>query len=231
VRLPIEAALRGRLLRRYKRFLADIETDAGATFTVFCPDPGSMRGLALPGAAVRCSRSHDPRRRLRHTLEMIRAGRAWVGVNPLRANAVVARALESALLPELSGYARVEREVAAGPGTRLDFRLEGRPPAWLEVKSVTFAEGATGLFPDSVTKRGHRHLETLMRLRRAGARAGLIFLVQRADCERVTPADAIDPAYGSALRRAARSGVEIFALGARVTAREIRVERRLPVLL
>jgi sugar fermentation stimulation protein A len=235
VRLPLAAPLRGRLLRRYKRFLADVETDDGRRLTVHCPDPGSMRGCALPGARVRCSTSSNPRRRLPHTLEMIRVGRAWVGVNTGRANAVVARALEAGLPSGLRGYPRLEREVSAAPGSRLDFRLAGRPgdprAAWLEVKSVTLAEGALGLFPDSVTERGRRHLEMLMALAAKGERAALLFLVQRADCDAVSPAEAIDPAYARTLRRAARSGVELFALGARVTARGIAVERELPVLL
>ncbi len=233
VGLPFEAPLRGRFLRRYKRFFADIET-ADGTLTVHCADPGSMRGFLRPGAAVRCSTSDDPRRALRHTLEMMRVGRVWVGLNPMRANALVARVLERGMLRELAGYAEIRREVKSG-ASRLDFRLEGRPrdrrAAWLEVKSATLAEGDTALFPDSVTERGRRHVETLERLARRGERAALLFLVQRADCRRVAPADAIDPAYGAALRRAAKAGVELFALSARVTARGMAAERPLPVVL
>jgi sugar fermentation stimulation protein A len=235
VTLRRAAPLRGRLLRRYKRFLADVETDAGETLTVHCPDPGSMRGCALPGARVRCSVHESPRRQLRHTLEMIRVGRVWVGVNTALANGVVAAALESGVPEGLSGYARLEREVVAAPGSRLDFRLSGRPrdarPLWLEVKSVTLAEGRRGLFPDSVSQRGRRHVEALAGRARSGERAALLFLVQRADCDVVSPADAIDPGYGRALRSAARAGVELFALGARVGARAVTVERELPVEL
>jgi len=249
VSLPLlpPASLRGRLLRRYKRFLADVETDAGKKLTVHCPDPGSMRGCLREGAAVRCSLSPNPNRKLSHTLEMIRVGRCWVGVNTGRANDAVARVLAAGAVPELAGYATIEREVRTGARSRIDFRLVAHPkdprPLWLEVKSVTLAagatalspdgvaEGATALFPDSVTERGRRHLEELMRLRREGLRAALLFLVQRADCSAVAPADEIDPAYGETLRTAARAGVEIFALGARVTARAIRVERQLPVWL
>ena len=233
--VALDAPITGRLLRRYKRFLADIETDAGEKLTVHCPDPGSMRGTAHPGARVRCSTSDNPKRKLPHTLEMLRVGRAWVGVNTGRANAVAARALAAGCLRELAGHRLHENEVMAEPGSRLDFRLRDHPrdarPAWVEVKSVTLADGQIGLFPDAVTERGKRHLEVLMRLRRAGARAALLFLVQRADCLCVAPADAIDPAYGEALRAAADAGVELYALGARVTGRGIRVEKRLPVLL
>ena len=125
--------------------------------------------------------------------------------------------------------------MVAEAGSRLDFRLSGARDggvnAWVEVKSVTLAEGRVGLFPDAVTERGRKHLAVLERLHAAGERAALLFLVQRADADCVAPADAIDPAYGEALRRAAAAGVELYALGARVTARSIRVERRLPVLL
>jgi len=237
VSLPLlpPASVRGRLLRRYKRFLADVETDAGKKLTVHCPDPGSMRGCLREGAAVRCSLSPNPNRKLSHTLEMIRVGRCWVGVNTGRANHAVARVLAAGAVPELAGYATIEREVRTGARSRIDFRLVAHPkdprPLWLEVKSVTLAAGSTALFPDSVTERGRRHLEELMRLRREGLRAALLFLVQRADCSAVAPADEIDPAYGETLRTAARAGVEIFALGARVTARAIRVERQLPVWL
>jgi len=235
VGVRVDARVSGRLLRRYKRFLADIETEAGEKLTVHCPDPGSMQGCAVPGAPVRCSTSDNPKRKLRHTLEMIRSGPIWIGVNTGRANHVVARTLEAGTLRELSGYRNHEREVVAVPGSRLDFRLTDHPEdprvAWIEVKSVTFADRGTALFPDSVTLRGRKHVETLMRLRRGGARAALVYLVQRADCTRVAPADGIDPEYADTLRRAAKSGVEIFALGARVTGRAIRVERRLSVVL
>jgi sugar fermentation stimulation protein A len=236
LRTPLEAPLRGRFLRRYKRFFADVETEDGRALTVHCPNPGSMRGFQRPGAAVRCSTSDDPRRKLRHTLEMMRIGRTWVGLHTGRANAVVARALAAGLPRALAGYAQLGREVSVPHGerrSRLDFRLSRHPSArdvWLEVKSVTLAEGRLALFPDSVTERGRRHLEVLEALRAGGDRAALLFLVQRADCDRVAPAEQIDPAYAAALRRAARAGVEVYALGARVTACSIAVERELPVV-
>ena len=234
VGVRLDATLRGRLVRRYKRFFADVRTDDGRTLTVHCPNPGSMLGLSTPGAAVRCSTSDNPKRRLRHTLEMIRIGRAWVGLHTLRANAVAARALEAGIVRELAAYREIRREVRVGD-SRLDFALARRPGdrrlAYVEVKSVTLADGRLALFPDSVTVRGRRHLEALTRLRRGGSRAVLLFVVQRADCDCVAPAEAIDPGYARALRAAARAGVEILAIGARVTARAITVERRLPVRL
>jgi sugar fermentation stimulation protein A len=231
------APLVGRFLRRFKRFFAEIET-GGRKLIVHCPDPGSMRGLLRPGAAVRCSVHDDPRRKLRHSLEMMRCGRIWVGVHPARANALAAAALAADTPAALAGYALRQREVTApvesGRG-RLDFRLSGHPrdprPAWVEVKSVSLAEGRLARFPDSVTERGRRHLELLTALRRRGERAVLLFVVQRGDCDRVAPADDIDPEYGRALRRAASAGVEVLALGARVGARAIVIERELPVCL
>ncbi len=235
MRVALRADLAGRLVRRYQRFFADVETAAGEVVTVHCPNPGSMLGCAEPGAAVRCSTSADPRRRLRHTLEMVRVGRTWVGVNTLRANALAARMLEAGAVRELAGYRELRREVRVEPGSRLDFRLERRPrdrrPLWLEVKSVTLATGRVARFPDSVTQRGRRHAELLARLRHRGDRSVLLFLVQRADCERIEPADDIDPAYGAALRAAVRAGVEVLGVRARVTPRALLFEGALPVSL
>jgi len=235
VGLPIRADLKGRLVSRYKRFLADVETDTGEVITVNCPNPGSMLGTDRPGSAVRCSTSDNPRRKLRHTLEMIRVRRIWVGLHALRANQLVARALSRDAIPELAGYPTVRPEVPAPGGSRLDFRLEGHPrdrrSAFVEVKSVTLAEGRRGRFPDAITTRGRRHLEELQTLHRAGHRAVLLFIVQRADCTSVEPADDIDPDYGRALRQAVGAGVEVIAMRARVRAHEIRLEGKLPLRL
>lgn len=233
--VPIGAEIRGRLLLRYKRFFADVETDDGEKLTVHCPNPGSMLGCAIPGSAVRCSTSDNPKRKLRHTLEMIRVGRVWVGLNTLRANRLTRLALERGALPAFAGYQSVRPEVAVGSGSRLDFRLDDHPsdarPAYVEVKSVTLAEGRRARFPDSVTTRGRRHMETLMRLHQQGNRAALLFVVQRADCDGVEPADDIDPEYGKALREAVHNGVEVHAVRARVTARSLTLEGLLPVEL
>lgn len=233
--VPLAATLKGRLVRRYKRFLADVETADGRVLTVHCPDPGRMRGLLRKGAAVRCSTSDDPGRKLRHTLEMIRVGRVWVGVHTGRANAIARVAIERGIVPELTGYTDVRPEVVIEAGSRLDFRLAGHergaPELYLEVKSVTLAEGSRGRFPDSVTERGRKHAALLEGLAKEGKLAALLFVVQRADCESVETADEIDPAYGQALRRAARAGVRVLAVGARVTPTRIRPERALSVEL
>ena len=233
--LRYRADLPGRLLRRYQRFFADVETADGSTLTVHCPNPGSMLGCAPEGAAVRCSDSADPRRKLRYTLEMVRVGGAWVGVNTLRADGFAQRLFEAGALRPLAGYASLEREVAVGEGSRLDFRLAGHPrdarPAFVEVKSVTLARGRVARFPDSRSVRGTRHAEVLARLHGEGARAVLLFVVQRGDCDRVEPADDIDPAYAAALRAAAGVGVEVLAVRARVGPGGLRFDGRLPVRL
>lgn len=232
-RLPVRADLAGRLLRRYQRFFADVALDDGREVTVHCPNPGSMRGCAEPGSAVRCSTSDDPKRKLRHTLEMIRVGRTWVGLHTGRANAFVARVLEVGLVPELAGYTTRRREVKVGDGARLDFRLEGgrREPAFVEVKSVTLAEGRVARFPDSVSERGRKHCATLARLRGEGCRAVQLYVVQRGDCHQVEPAEDIDTRYAEALRDAARAGVEVLAVRARVSPTGLAFDGPLPVKL
>ena len=247
ISLPIQAPLEGRLVRRYKRFLADIRLPDGREVTVHCPNPGSMLGTCDPGSPVRCSTSDDPKRKLRHTLEMIRVGRCWVGLHAAKANAVVARMLETRAYSPFSGYGKIQREVAVEEGSRFDFRLSGhvaregatdperarsgRNACWIEVKSVTLCEDRRARFPDAVTQRGRRHLEHLMARVARGERAALLYLVQRRDADSVAPADDIDPEYGATLRQAIRAGVEVHALGTRVLADRIRLERVLPVLV
>lgn len=249
VGIPIEARLEGTLVRRYKRFLADVRLPDGREITVHCPNPGRMSGTDAPGSRVRCSTHDDPRRKLRHTLEMIRVGRVWVGLHAARANDIAAAALEAGALSCSNGLRpggrrggaaggpfRIEREVASPDGSRFDFRLcsvdpSPGPDCWIEVKSVTLCAGGRARFPDAVTERGRRHLEHLAGRVRAGERALLLFVAQRADAESVAPADDIDPAYARTLRAVAAAGVELHALGAHVSPSAIRLVRRLPVLL
>jgi len=209
--------LEGVLIRRYKRFLADVRLVGGPTaITVHCPNPGAMTGLAEPGCAVLVSDSGNPRRKLRFTWELARAGRTWVCVNTQVANRVVAHWLETRQF--LSGYETVEREVRHGR-SRFDFRLDGRD--LVEVKTVTLktADGP-GAFPDAVTKRGLRHVEALARMR--GRRRVLVYFVARGDVTAVRLAEEIDPAYARACRRAARAGVEFVAVQGRFSRRGVR---------
>jgi sugar fermentation stimulation protein A len=237
VRLALPPLFEARLVRRWQRFFVEVErAQSGEPLTAHCPNPGSMLGLLEPGARVRCSSSASPARKLAHTLEMIEVRGAWVGVHTGRANPLARAALAAGLLPELSGYAELRAEISPEPGSRLDFALarEARaaPDAWVEVKSVTLSrEPGLAEFPDAVTARGAKHAQLLARLAKRGARAVLLFLVQRGDCDAVAPADDIDPAYGRALRAAAAQGVLVRALRARPDARGIALGGEVPVLL
>jgi sugar fermentation stimulation protein A len=225
--------LRGRLVRRYKRFLADVVLDDGREVTAHCPNSGSMLGLAIPGAAVIVSDSRDPKRKLPLTLERVRAGRTWVGVNTMLPNRIVEEAVAKGRVPAVAGYPEQKREVVLEEGTRIDLRLAGagRPPCWLEVKSATLRQGEAIRFPDAVTVRGRKHLDALRGAVARGERGVLLFVVNRGDGRYVAPADEIDPAYGDALRRAAAAGVEIIAHRARMRGDRTWLAEAVPVRL
>lgn len=222
----------GRLARRYKRFLADVEID-GRMETVHCPNPGSMLGLNAPGSQVWVSRSANPARKLPLTWELMEAQGSLVGINTGFANALVAEALEKGRIPELAGYGEIRREVAYGEGSRIDFLLTGagRAPCYVEVKSVTLARRPpVAEFPDSVTARGTRHLAELAECRRQKKRAAMLFLAQRADCDRLTIAGDIDPAYARACEAAILAGVEVLAYACSISPQGIEVDRPLEFL-
>ncbi len=203
--------IRARWVRRYKRFLIDVELESGQVITAHCPDPGRMTTAGEPGCEVRLSFHDDPRRKLSHTLELVRVDETWVLVNNIWANRIVARALEDERIAELQGYSSSRREVRVADRSRLDFLLErGQERCWVEVKSVTLVRDGVASFPDAVTKRGARHLDVLSELARAGDRAVSLFVLQRDDAKIFEPADDVDPAYGEALRRAEAAGVEVL---------------------
>jgi len=212
----------GRLVRRYKRFLADIEIE-GRVETVHCANPGSMMGLAEPGARVWLSRSANAARKLPLTWELVEARGSLVGVNTAYGNRLAEEALIHDRIPELAGYEVRRREVAYGEGSRVAFLLThpGRPPCYLEVKSVTLARAEAAEFPDAVTARGTRHLRELVAMRRQGARSVMLFLAQRGDCQQFAVAGDIDPAYATGLAAAGAAGVEILAYGCRVSPQAI----------
>jgi len=219
----------GRLVRRYRRFLADVRLDDGAVVTVHCPNPGSMRSLLREGARVMISDSGNPKRKLRHTWELVRVGRTWAGVNTMRTNRIVEEALRRGRIPELAGWPAIRAEAPMGERHRVDFLLsDGDRRCFVEVKNVTLAEDAVALFPDSVTARGTRHLHALAAEVARGHRAVMLYLVNRGDCDRAGPARGIDPVYAEALAEAVAAGVETTAWRARAGRRGIRLERRIP---
>jgi len=230
MRLPAPL-LAGRLLRRYQRFLAEVELEDGRVVTAHTPNTGSMRQCAVPGHRVLVSVSDNPTRKLGYTLELIEVAGHWVDTHTHRSNRVVEEALRAGWVEGLSGY-RVTPEVRFGE-SRIDFLLErGEERVLLEVKNVTLCCAPTvACFPDAVTTRGQRHLRELMQARREGWRAVIFFLVQRGEAAAFTPADAIDPDYGRLLREAADAGVEVVACRTRVTPVENRVGERIPVIL
>ncbi len=230
MRFP-DPLIRGHLVRRYKRFLSDIRLDCGTTVVAHCANPGSMLGLAEAGAVAWLSPSRNPKRKLKYSWELVERGGTLVGINTSWPNGIVAEAIDAARITELAGYSRLRREVPYGGNSRIDILLESedRPPCYVEIKSVTLKRGANaGEFPDAVTKRGAKHIEALVDAKAGGARAVLLFLVQRGDCDRVTTADDIDPVYGACLRKGLKQGLEVLCYNCDVSPQGIELDRRLP---
>jgi sugar fermentation stimulation protein A len=223
----------GRLIRRYKRFLADVQLADGVV-TAACPNTGSMMGCCDAGSRVWLSESDRATRKYRHTWELVQVGRVMVGINTGRPNALVAEAIAGGVIAQLAGYENVRREVRYGEeSSRIDLVLEspGRAACYVEVKNVTAAAArGVALFPDAVSERGARHLRELMRLKAQGLRPVQFYCVQRGDVHEVRPADGIDYEYGRTLREAIAAGVEVLAYRAKVTPREIRLAERIPVV-
>jgi sugar fermentation stimulation protein A len=230
------------LLRRYKRFLADMRMADGSEITVHCANPGSMLSLAVAGRRCWLSHHAGTARKLAYSWELEEAPTGCIGINTARANAVTAEALAAGAIPELAGWPVVRREVADGDASRLDFLLSadvGRhsPPGgtgadcWLEVKSVTMSRQA-GLaeWPDARSSRGARHLEALARLAATGAKAALLFLAQRPDCSAFRIAGDIDPAYAAALAALDRAKVRILAYDCAVSPAGIALRKPLTLL-
>nr|VFK37772.1 MAG: sugar fermentation stimulation protein A [Candidatus Kentron sp. TC] len=230
-----ERLLSGRLIRRYKRFLADCVLADGSVVTAHCPNTGAMLGCMEPGARVWLSRSDNPRRKYQLTWEIVRVNaNTLVGINTARANPLVSEAIEAGGIPALRGYDRIRREARFGrEGSRVDILLErdGACPCYVEVKNVTAAvsEGIA-LFPDAVTTRGARHLRELAHMVEKGSRCVIFFCVQRSDVREVRPADDIDPEYGRTLRAALAHGVESMAWRARISDKGIELRDMLPVV-
>lgn len=225
---------RATLLKRYKRFLADVRFEDGTELTAHCANPGSMLGLAEPGSTVWLSKSNNPKRKLAWSLELVDVSSYLVGVHTGRPNALVEAAIKAGELPELEGYETVRREVKYGENSRIDLLLEdpARPAAYVEVKSVTLSR-KKGLaeFPDSKTARGAKHMAELAEMAKQGHRAVVFFLVQRSDCMSMQPATDIDPKYAESLTTALAAGVEVLCYSCRLSPDEITLDRRLEVAI
>ncbi len=221
---------RGRLIKRYKRFLADVTLDSGEIVTAHCSNSGRMTGCNQPDRPVYLSFHDNPKRKLKYTWELIEMPTSMVGVNTLVPNRLVAKAVRGGIVPELAGYGTVASEVRVNKSSRLDLKLSGNglPDAYVEIKNCTLVEEGCARFPDAPTLRGQKHLKELARLKADGARAVIFFLVQRTDAERFRPADDIDPAYGRLLREVARKGVEPIAYDVEISTQVIKLRRILP---
>lgn len=218
--------------RRYKRFFADCVLDGGEKVVAHTANTGSMKGLLDPGNRVLLTHHVGTARKLAYSLEAIRVGDTWVGCNTALPNDLVEAAIRRGLIAELDGFPVQRREVKYGPDdrSRIDLLLEdGDRRCFVEVKNTTLRDGRAAAFPDAVTERGLKHVEDLAREAKRGARAAIVFVCQRTDCDVFAPAWAIDPDYARALAKAATKGLEVVAIEARVDRDGVHWSRRLAV--
>ncbi|MFC5585826.1 DNA/RNA nuclease SfsA [Nitratireductor kimnyeongensis] len=225
--------IEARLIRRYKRFLADVLLLDGTEITVSVPNTGSMLGLTSEGARVYLSRADDPKRKYRHRLEIVEADGTLVGINTGLPNKLAEEAIHAGLVSDLARYGRLKREQRYGERSRIDMLLEDpeRPHAYVEVKNVHFMrEAGLAEFPDTVTERGTRHLHELVAMRKAGHRAIMIYLIQRGDCTRFRLCDDLDPAYAKAFALADKAGVEAYAIKCQISPEAIKPDRLIDIV-
>ncbi|WP_404934880.1 DNA/RNA nuclease SfsA [Nitratireductor sp. L15S-10] len=225
--------IEARLIRRYKRFLADVMLMDGTELTVSVPNTGSMLGLTARGSRVYLSHSDDPKRKYRHRLEIVEADGTLVGINTGLPNRLAEEAIHAGLVSDLATYDTLKREQRYGERSRIDMLLEDprRPRAYVEVKNVHFMrEEGLAEFPDTVTERGARHLHELAAMRQAGHRAVMIYLVQRGDCQRFRLCGDLDPAYAKAFALADKAGVEAYAIKCQITPEAIKPDRLIDIV-
>jgi sugar fermentation stimulation protein A len=226
---PLEPGI---LLKRYKRFLADVRLDNGTQVTVHCPNSGSMLSCSRPESNVYISRSLNPRRKYPFTLEMIRENSAWIGINTSLTNHLVEEGIKNGEIAELRNPDNIRREVKTSPASRLDMLVsKGTRKIFIEVKSCTYAIDRCAMFPDAVTSRGTRHLQELANLVKQGQEGIIFFLVQRMDADTFRPAAHIDPLYAETLLDVLHQGVQMLVYQAEVLPDRIRIIRSLPFLI
>lgn len=220
------------LKKRYKRFLADVILDDGSTMTAYCPNTGSMRSCSAPGSKVLLSRTDNVKRKYPYTLEMVRAGDTWVGVNTGLTNQIVVQATKQGQIPELGKVEVINTEVKVSSHSRLDVMVEAAGhKTYIEVKNCSLVEDGIAMFPDAVTARGTKHLYELAKLVEQGHGGVIFYLVQRGDAKIFKPAAKIDPVYAAALREVVLKGVKVLVYQAKVEPSGIEVENSLPFSL
>lgn len=220
------------LVRRYKRFLADVELANGEIVTAHCANSGSMMGLAVPGSRVWLSPNRNPKAKLDWRWELEECEGGLVGINTSHPNRIVEEAIRAGQIAELTGYESLRREVPYGKNSRIDILLEGEKGlCFVEVKNVTLRRGDRAEFPDAVTARGAKHLDEMAEQVALGHRAVMLYLIQRSDCETFSVAGDIDPAYAAALARATAAGVEAYAYACTMSPEEICIRCPVAVVL
>ena len=220
----------GVLIRRYKRFLADIQLDSGEIITAHCANSGRMTTCSTPGNRTFVSYHDNPKRKLKYTWELIEIDSSWVGVNTGWPNKLVAQAISAGVVEQLKGYPTIKPEIKVGERSRLDLLLtnDNQEKCFVEVKNCTLVENRIASFPDAVTTRGQKHLEELKQLLDKNVRCVMFYLVQRMDADLFMPADSVDPAYGRGLREAHEMGVEILVYDVTIDREKIGVNKQIP---
>ncbi len=228
--LPWPQLISGTLIRRYKRFLADVHLVTGDTVTAHCPNTGSMKGCSQPGQTVYISIHNNPKRQLKYTWELIEMPTSLVGVNTLVPNRLVFESIKNGQIPELAGYDTIETEVGIGNHSRIDLMLSGSPKGqcYVEIKNCTLVADGVACFPDAVTARGLKHIREMLKLKAAGHRIVMFYFIQRMDAVVFKPADHIDAAYGCELRKAVKKGLEILAYDVLIDFKHIRLHHNIP---
>jgi sugar fermentation stimulation protein A len=221
---------KGLLVKRYKRFLADIELADGSTLTVHCPNSGSMRGCSTPGSPVILSKSDNLKRKYAWTLEMVQDNSIWIGVNTGMTNRIVREALENGTIDDFGSIISVQPEVKVSDKSRLDFLVQTESgPVYIEVKNCSLVQDNIAMFPDAVTVRGTKHLRELERLCTDEVRTAVLFCVQRADGKCFRPAYEIDPTYAETLREVQAKGVYVLAYRAQVQPDSVTITGKIPL--
>ncbi len=226
--MKFEQLIKGKLIRRYKRFLADVQLDTGEVIVAHCTNSGSMKTCLEEGAPVYLTPVNDPKRKTKFTLELIYINNDWIGINTSVPNKLAFEWVKSGIIDKLSGYTTVKREVKFGD-SRFDIYAENqREQCFVEVKNVTMKVGSFARFPDAVTTRGLKHLETLLKVKQSGIRAVMLYVIQRMDVDYFGRARDIDPEYAKALLKVHQQGVEIIPVQVKVSPEKIEYWRELP---